>query len=341
MNVRKRSFFLIGGSSSYPANPYTNFVADVDMYDPLTNTLYSNVATLPTPRAFCDVASVKGKIYIFGGYSAVGTITNVVDILDAETLVWTTGLNMPVLRAGLRTVTWKDKIYTIGGTSTAISGGALIDGRRYDPILDTWLADTNNIFKDILTARTFAGVTINNGTIFYFGGTNTAGTAIPAGAGYGYSYNILTNTETAAPSYSTALTGRTSISYHKFLDDGKEINYVFHVGGGTAGAISTAIPHANLTYATNVVNVMELPSYGGVPNWVVIAGDGASLNTNRVYASGESYGDYIYIFGGVNGSALTSIEKFNVNDGDFTSAWQSSGFLATARYGFGITKVNY
>ena len=115
----------------------------------------------------------------------------------------------------------------------------------------------------------------------------------------------------------------------------------FHVGGGTAGAISTAIPHANLTYATNVVNVMELPSYGGVPNWVVIAGDGASLNTNRVYASGESYGDYIYIFGGVNGSALTSIEKFNVNDGDFTSAWQSSGFLATARYGFGITKVNY
>jgi hypothetical protein len=67
------------------------------------------------------------------------------------------------------------------------------------------------------------------------------------------------------------------------------------------------------------------------------------LNGNRAYAGAESFGDYIYIFGGVNQTnAITSIERLNVNNGNPNAAWTTLGvILGSARYGFGITKVNY
>ncbi len=89
LDIRKRSFFLIGGSSSYAA-PTANLVAGVDMYDPLTQQLTANVTTLPTARVFCAVASVNGKIYVFGGKD-VGGVSTIVDILDIATMTWTTG----------------------------------------------------------------------------------------------------------------------------------------------------------------------------------------------------------------------------------------------------------
>ena len=76
-------------------------------------------------------------------------------------------------------------------------------------------------------------------------------------------------------------------------------------------------------------------------------GYGIENFTNRAYAGCEYYGDYIYLFGGLAGSpvpiASTLIERLDVKDGDlYNGDWTSAGVdaLQTARYGFGITRVN-
>lgn len=351
INVRKRSFFLIGGSSSYPLNAYTNLDPSVDMYDPVTETLYSNVTTLPTPRLFCDIASSNGKIYVFGGYSSATTITNVVDILDVTTMTWSTGDNMPILRAGLRTAVWNNKIYVIGGTSNqnAATGANApqIDGRRYDPLASPgtqWLADNNNIFKDINTARSCAMIAVFNGEIYYWGGVANTGSPIAIGGTYSFYYTILYNSENAFSNSGTIATvGRTSAFYHKTLSDGRELNFIFSIGGFYVSSATTALPHTGLNFASasNTVSFAQIPSAGNIPYFITLGGDAGSLNINRAYAGAECYGDYIYIFGGINGGALTSIERLNIDNGNFRYSWQIIGNLSKARYGFGITKVNF
>jgi len=343
VDIRKRSFFIIGGSSNY-TTPQSNIVTQVDMFDPLTETLYSNVTTMPTGKYFCAATSVNGKIYIFGGLNSTPAATNTLDILDVETLTWSTGTALTGQnRVALQLVNWNKKIYTVGGTSGTTGANATADGRRYDPVTNTWMADNNNIYADISTARYACCATAYQGMIYYWGGQTTAG----AVSNTGYYYNILNNSAVAITAITNMnnLVGATSILYKKSLDNGYEKVVWFIIGGALASASSTAIPHANasLNWAgTSSLFMLELPSYNGAPNWIQVFGISSLLNQNRIYAGGESYGDYIYVFGGANnGTVLTSIERLKIENGKPKDGWQNIGSLSVARFGFAITKVNY
>ena len=57
-------------------------VADVDAYDPATDT-WTRVAEMPTPRLELAAATgADGKIYTFGGQTAAGGNTDLVEVVD-------------------------------------------------------------------------------------------------------------------------------------------------------------------------------------------------------------------------------------------------------------------
>jgi hypothetical protein len=345
LDIRKRSFFLIGGSSSYVA-PTANLVAGVDMYDPLTQQLTVNVATLPNPRVFCAVASVNDKIYVFGGKDNSG-VSNKVDILDIATLIWTSGTVMTSPRCALVAVPYNGRIYCLGGSNTATTAGVQATNWIYDIVGNSWTYNTS-ICADLLSVRcAFNGVAFRS-MLYYFGGVNALGNW----TNDGQYRNLFTNQSVGLGGLLYYL-GCTQAFYYKDFSDGSELAIFFTIGGSSTQT-QTALPAATLTLAGNYyvyAAYMPNPTGGAPAGYRVMppapGGYGIENFTNRAYAGCEYYGDYIYLFGGVAGSptpiASTLIERLDVKNGDlYNGEWTSAGVdaLQTARYGFGITRVN-
>ncbi|MCX7039213.1 MAG: hypothetical protein NT005_08795 [Spirochaetes bacterium] len=345
LDIRKRSFFLIGGSSSYGA-PTANLVASVNMYDPLTQQLIVNVATLTNPRVFCAVASVNGKIYVFGGKDNSG-VSNKVDILDIATMTWTSGTVMPQARCGLVAVPYNGRIYCLGGSNTADTAGVQAGNYIYDIASNTWPSVTG-ICADLSSARcAFNGVAFR-GMLYYFGGVTAAGNW----TNDGQYRNLFTNQSVALGGLLYFL-GCTQAFYYKDFSDGSEVAIFFTMGGSSTNT-QTALPAAALNLLNNyLVYAAFMPNPTGLApaGYRVMppsgGGSGIENFTNRAYAGCEYYGDYIYLFGGLAGSpvpiASTLIERLDVKNGDlYNGEWTSTGVdvLSTPRYGFGITRVN-
>jgi hypothetical protein len=344
LDIRKRSFFLIGGSSSYP-NPITTLVAGVDMYDPLTQQLTVNVATLPNPRVFCAVASVNGKIYVFGGKDA-GGVSNKVDILDIATMLWTTGTVMTSPRCAFVAVPYNGRVYCLGGSTGTTTAGVQATNYIYDVVGAIWTTNPS-ICADLLSARcAFNGVAFRS-MLYYFGGVNAAGGA----TNDGQYRNLMTNQSVGLGGLLYYF-GCTQAFYYKDFSDGSDLAIFFTIGGSWTAA-QTALPAATLTlagYYQVYAAYMPNPTGGAPAGFRVMplsgAGSGIESFTNRAYAGCEYYDDYVYLFGGLVGvapAASTLIERLDVKNGDLNNGeWTSAGVdvLQTARYGFGITRVN-
>jgi hypothetical protein len=345
VDIRLRSFFIFGGSTAYSATPQSGVVSDVDMFDPLTETYYSNITTLPTPRYFCEAASVKNKIYVIGGISSAPASVLTIDIFDVATLTWTstTGAsNLPVARNALRAIEYNDKIYLIGGSTTTAAGGATAVTYRMDPLTTpfTYVSSaTPNILKPMTLARVAFSCETYNGIIYHFGGTAVGGGVTSTG----YYFNILTNVAetTISGTLPSALVGAASALYHKDLDNGGQVTMFFQIGGGSGSGLTLPITGLTIDASNNVIYTLNLPYYNTTPNFLQLTGNAGVLNLNRAYGGAETYGDYVYIFGGVNASGPQEfIEKLNVNNGSPNSSWQTlSAKMTTAKYAFGITKV--
>jgi hypothetical protein len=347
LDIRKRSFFLIGGSSSYP-NPITTLVTGVDMYDPLTQQLTANVTSLPPgrERVFCAVASVNGRIYVFGGKDA-GGVSDKVDILDIATMTWTTGTVMTSPRCALVAVPYNDRIYCLGGSTGITTAGASAINYIYDVAGNLWTTNPS-ICADLLSARcAFNGVAFRS-MLYYFGGVNAAGNWTNDGQ-----YRNLFANQSVGLGGLLYYLGCTQAFYYKDFSDGSEVALFLTIGGSNDNT-ETALPAASLINIPSYYQVyaafMPNPTGGPPAGYRVmptgLAGSGIENFTNRAYAGCEYYGDYIYLFGGLSGlspAASTLIERLDVKNGDlYNGEWTSAGVgvLQTARYGFGITRVN-
>ncbi|MBN1697883.1 MAG: hypothetical protein JW881_10255 [Spirochaetales bacterium] len=341
VDIRKRSFFLIGGSSS-KTDPTGNLVAGIDMFDPITETITANVATLPVPRVFCDVASVGNSIYVFGGFNG-GGVVGTVDILDITDLSWTTGTDMSPAKCALRCVEWNDKIYCLGGSTSTAAGSGTDTVSVYDPSNPSpWTAD-NDVFAPLVSSRSAFNAVAYSGSIYYYGGVTTGGGWINGGG----NHNIIANTELALGGLFYYI-GCTGALYTKELDSGDNITIFFTIGGSGTNN-QTAFPAAALNLGTNNVYAAFLPNVtGGTPGGNRVypqAGPNTGIEdfTNRMYAGCEYYGDYLYYFGGItaDSQACSIIERLDVKNGILTaSEWDTlTVSLSTSRYGFGITKA--
>lgn len=96
-------------------------------------------APMPTPRNAFGIATVKGKIYVAGGWGFTGPdqqgVLNVLEVYDPAMDTWTTRASMPTARNALAAAAVNGKIYAMGGW-TGTENTATVE--RYDPATDTW-----------------------------------------------------------------------------------------------------------------------------------------------------------------------------------------------------------
>ncbi|MED4954394.1 kelch repeat-containing protein [Paenibacillus macerans] len=134
-------------------------------------------SSLPSERSGAAVATVNGKIYVFGGTSngseaVEGEKTNTTFEYDPQTNIWTEKQPMPTTRSAVTAAVYNEKIYVIGGyfdqNGKTVRSNAV---EAYDTQTDTWEKIAN-----LPTARSWASAVTVDNKIFVVGGANNSGT---------------------------------------------------------------------------------------------------------------------------------------------------------------------
>jgi N-acetylneuraminic acid mutarotase len=101
------------------------------MYDPQQDS-WKILPRMPLKNSGFAAASVNSSIYIFGGQSLNGTLSNT-ERYDIKNETWSSDLSMPTARLGLDAVSYGNKIYVLGGK---INGGKVTGTNEiFNPVI--------------------------------------------------------------------------------------------------------------------------------------------------------------------------------------------------------------
>lgn len=180
----KDEIYVIGGNLG-PGENGNGFVADVQIYNPATNT-WSTGVSYPTEVAFASAAVVKNILYVFGGTPDGVTPSNAVRAYNPKTKTWTAMANMPTARWSTAAVVEKNIVYVIGGT---INGDPTFTAtvESYNPATNTWTEESPMLVVKSQPAAGLLGTTIVAADGALNGG---------AGTGDNEAYDAATNTWT-------------------------------------------------------------------------------------------------------------------------------------------------
>ena len=308
LQQRLRGVWLFGGTDG------SNLLAEVDLYDPETDTWFENVTTLPVPRKFIAVASGRGKILIVGGVTTADPPQNRVDIFDPETLQWTAGnvhaTATKVRGAGLMYA--DGRFFLAGGYTGAFSTQFYV----YDPVGNVW----SNTGSTINTARAEFGYCILMGSAFIIGGRSGI---LATEVYYLSSYNGTASTYTSA---NTTDTFNTTNRIRNFgascLALGRNVYF-------TGGSILYPTPSGRNDFYS-----MDIQT--ATPVW----NPRAPMTQGRYYHGSALVNGVIYVFGGTENhtlpATLDSVESYDVVN---EVGWTAKRTMPRARYAFGITTV--
>lgn len=169
----KKSIYIIGGSRREPSNlqswkPDCIFET-VTKYD-IYRKEWSEVQPMTIGRILPGVATLGGKIYVFGGEQGSQIIANG-EAYDPQTDSWEELSPMNTTRCEFG-------LCTLGGTLIAVGGWVGEDiGQTmecYDPVTDVW-----TMMGELPEARFSMGVVSFEGLIYIVGGCSTASRHLP------------------------------------------------------------------------------------------------------------------------------------------------------------------
>ena len=135
-------------------------------YDPAQDH-WQMVGRMSTPRGASGVASTGGNIYVGGGLTAAGSVSDF-EVFNTGTRQWTRLPGMPTARDHLTAQAINGLIYAIAGRADR----DLNANEEYDPATMTWRSRV-----PIPTARGGLGSATVDGRIQVFGGEGNSGTA--------------------------------------------------------------------------------------------------------------------------------------------------------------------
>ena len=154
--------YVIGGCSSSKSQQFRNASNVLEVYDPKTNT-WEKLASMSMSRVGPAVASLNGKIYVFGGFNEYTWSANdTMEIYDISTNTWSFGPSMPTPRSWMKAVVLNNKIYVIGG----VGCGYRRDVEIFDPATNTWEIGTPILPRE----RYLHAVISYNNKIYVIGG---------------------------------------------------------------------------------------------------------------------------------------------------------------------------
>ena len=232
-------------------------------------------ADMPTARKeITDAATVlDGKIYVMGGTSAAGSITNVFEMYDPATNGWTTLAPYPlsVWRSSL--IALNGKIYGMGGYEAlnpfpfSPSNKAFV----YDPSTNSW-----SPISDMISPRGSSASVILNGLIHLVGGANTD--ALDSH----HSYDPDTDSWSSVSSLNQKRSGLTAVTIN---------DKIYAVGG--------------YFLSGGVVSLNSAEVYDpGTNDWTTIA----SMPFTKLGITSEVVQNKMYVFGNENGTAVLEYE---------------------------------
>lgn len=344
--IKLRSIWMVGGLSG---NAHTTVVSAVDMYDPVTNTWYPSVTTLPTPVSFAGAVSIKisdndHRIYVFGGFDSGGNVVSTVQYYTIETNTWASGTAISGARANIYATRLNNKIYVMGGTAVNASQpyGTQTTTYEYTPASDTW--DT----LTVLAAGGSERFMLASGSVVYHMGGRTVGTAPTLTTHYGLNMYVgATGTETGVTEQvlSAARTGIAGDVYESPYGD------VMIIAGGfttwTGTSLSSIILGLTGGTPTNLVQYLAFP-FGEGPTWTGATGTFSSVGFGSavVYYSQSLTPNYrFYYFGGTSSLSAASGQS-GVTWCDLPSppnawnnTWVSAASMPNGRYAFTAVKI--
>ncbi|MCP5493568.1 MAG: hypothetical protein H7A23_03365 [Leptospiraceae bacterium] len=330
--IKSRGIWILGGLG------YSNTaISQVDLYDPVDDTWYTNVTSIPTARSYAGIASYNKKIYVFGGLVSTNP-SNIVEQFDPYTETWTTMENMPTSLQGVYATGGDDAVYLMGGSVTNTVTASLPNViYRFIPENGTsgqWDALTTSVS---IPARTdFAGCS-TGGTVYFNSGRANDGIAQLVSDAYIPSGNTISSTNEA--SFSVAAFGAASACYRtRPLGPYTQDNPAMFVLGGSTLDNTDQPPTAIL--ASNRFEYYLTPSDTGT-NVVSV---GPNLPNSLYYPAAEiSYEKRkIYVFGGANvvnvpTSKVYSLDLADPSQGTWTT---ESKDMPVARFGHKAVIIN-
>jgi hypothetical protein len=351
MAVYNGFIYIVGGQTATPTMlsdvQYVPIAPDYTLGTWLTTT--NITAVLAAGWRHGGIAAENGHLYLVGGCTTVPACSNYLSgsyfaPINADGTIgrWDTSTSITTGRMFNGVASYNGVIYSIGGctnepanSNNCNAGGALGDS-QYAVIHAT-----------LNSAVAYPGALMNPAASTSVG-TARGGVATVAYGGYLFAAGGCNGTNCG-----TALA---TVDSAQLLDDGtlsawtNQTNMVAARYGGALVALRGKLYYIgghNGTAAQTTV-YSATPSAGTSGTWTDETGN--PIANARYWHSAAVYRNYIYVMGGLSGSALSSVEYTSINDsgaltapancvangGTLTNTWcASSNGLATARYGFG------
>lgn len=147
--------FAIGGET---AQEITGLV---ERYDPNLDE-WTMLKVKPIPVTDVSAAVIGGKIYIPGGRTQSGEITDILEIYSPLEELWERGADLPVGLSGYAIVPFEGNLYLFGGWDGETYRNTVYE---YNPEQDRWRE-----MSPMSTVRGFAGAAVAGGKIYVVGG---------------------------------------------------------------------------------------------------------------------------------------------------------------------------
>jgi N-acetylneuraminic acid mutarotase len=319
---RLRGIWIIGGLST---SSIGSVIGAVDLFDPVLNTWYASVTTLPTPVSFAAASSSNGNLYVIGGFDSGGNVLSAVQIYDVAGGGWSAGTGMPAARANTYAATVNGRIYVLGGTTLNAATNP------YTASNTTWEYTPGGTWSTKATmAASYSERLLLpfNDVIYHLGGRTAATTVSNAHDGIAVTINGLTGATEVA--LSSARTGGAAALYAPA--SGPALMAI--VGGFTSLTATSGNFVAQGTTASSPTNLFQYlyypftspASWQGPANYPLTIGFGAAA----------IYGSRMYVFGGTSlvtaaANGLNNACWFDLSN--LGGAWTVAASLPAGRYG--------
>ncbi|MCE9499865.1 MAG: hypothetical protein K8R21_05125 [Leptospira sp.] len=336
--IKQRGIWILGGLTTNNA-----VVSQVDLFDPVTNSWYSSVTSIPTPRSFAGIISFNGKIYVLGGLSGGTNITNLVEEYNPATNTWRTMSSMPVAIHSFVSDSISDSIYVFNGAITNNTIAIQSSNTTIYKFMPDYPAgssgswSTLTVVPSIATAADRAGCDLD-GIIYHADGRSSAGAPLLLHDAYSSAGNTMTTLAESAAGTLGTRHGLAAVCFRPAAGDTiyniNNTRAVLYIGGSTAAAgNATSQPPSTVT-STN-----QFSHFVPATNTMTNTGSVNNL-LNAVYypASEISYDTgLLYVFGGATGTGtapvpVSTIQTLSLSS-PTTNNWSTlSVSLPVARY---------
>lgn len=184
-------------------------VADVDAYDPATNT-WSGRAPMPDARSRAGAGVVDGILYVVGGSDPTGTMQASVYAYDPTADSWTVRAPLPerLAHPGIGTV--NGMLYAVGGIDERSEAVARVF--VYDPATNAWTAA-----QPMPTPRGGPGIAVVGSTLYAMGG--------------GSGFSFVDNVESFDPGTGTWTIRRSMPGARGFMGIAPRNGFVYAIAG--------------------------------------------------------------------------------------------------------------